>query len=396
MVARARDFEHSAFDAYARLKALHDQGMRRGAPEYDKADRRLTYACWKAHQDIGALNGHDKRPETVLMSEIAPVRTGWLWFPYLPHAKITLLEGDPGEGKSSIVLSLVSILTRGSPFPVVSEDHPEPAATDPMNVLLLVGEDGLADTVRPRLDAAGADPSKVVVLKGSKREGSEDLEAFTLREIETLRTAILERQTAFVVVDPLNAYLDCDAGKPHEIRPVMQKLALLCDETGATLLLIRHLRKAEALRAMYRGQGAIDISGAARSILLAGKHPDSGQRALVHVKCNVAALGPSQGYSIVSTPEGSSRIMWTGQSDISETDLMAPKAGTDSALEEAKAFLLEELAAGPSLARTIQVHADQREISEKTLKRAKKALGVQSHRKDAGWTWSITSKNDPH
>jgi hypothetical protein len=257
-----------------------------------------------------------------------------------------------------------------------------------MNVLLLVGEDGLADTVRPRLDAAGADPSKVVVLKGSKREGSEDLEAFTLREIEILRTAILERQTAFVVVDPLNAYLDCDAGKPHEIRPVMQKLALLCDETGATLLLIRHLRKAEALRAMYRGQGAIDISGAARSILLAGKHPDSGQRALVHVKCNVAALGPAQGYNIVSTPDGSSRILWTGQSDISETDLMAPKQGSDSAVDSAKKLIIENLADGAQVpAKLIENAAERMDISERTLRRAKKILGVQSKKTADGWLW---------
>ena len=388
MVAKPDRFEHMAFDAYARLKVLHDQGMRRGAPEYDKADRKLTHACWRAHEELGAFNGHDKHASTVVMSSIAPQVTGFLWKPYIPHAKITLLEGDPGDGKSTITTALVSIMTRGDPFPVWNEDGTmDTTAQEPMNCLMLVGEDGLADTVRPRLDAAGADPSRVFVLKGSTREGSEDLEAFALREIDVLREAIVAHETSLVIVDPLNAYLDCDAGKPHEIRPVMQKIALLCDETGATIILVRHLRKAEALRAMYRGQGAIDISGAARSILLAGKHPDSGQRAIVHVKCNIAALGPSLGYSIAESENGSSRIIWSGESDITENDLVAPKKGSDSALDEAKAFVTEQLANGPRLARDLQALADQREISEKTLKRAKKALGVQSHRRDGGWTW---------
>ena len=210
----------------------------------------------------------------------------WLWCPYIPRNKLTLLEGDPGEGKSWITLAIAADVSRGK------------LGINPADVLIASAEDDLGDTIRPRLEELGADVERVFPIEetfalGSKK-GSND-EAFSL-----LETHISEKRPALVIIDPLVAYLGSgvDMHRQNETRPVMARLANLAAKYHCAFLLVRHIRKEQG-KALYRGIGSIDFTAAVRSVMLAGHAEDDEgkiERAVIHIKCNVAPLGEPLGY----------------------------------------------------------------------------------------------------
>ncbi len=193
------------------------------------------------------------------MSEINAEEVQWLWYPYIPLGKLTILQGDPGEGKTSFILAVIAALTRGDPLPECER------AAEPMNVIYQTAEDGLADTIKPRLESAGADCTRVLVIDEGKRE-------LTLCDAR-LEEAIRRTGAKLIVLDPLQAYLgsNVDMHRANEVRPVLKRLSLMAERTQCAVILIGHMNKAQGLKSGYRGLGSIDFRASARSVLIVGR-----------------------------------------------------------------------------------------------------------------------------
>jgi hypothetical protein len=342
------------------FKCLHDHCAERGI------------------DDLIALVALDS-VQLLCMANIAPQAVHWLWVPWIPSGKLTLLEGDPGLGKSHLTLQLATALSLGRGLP-------GRVKTAPANTLLLTAEDGLGDTVRPRLDAMKADVSCIFPLSG-------DL-VFDATGLAHLEQAIQQTSARLVVVDPLVAYLGAkvDLHRANETRAVMKQLAAIAERHDCAIVLVRHLTKSGKDRAIYRGLGSIDLTAACRSVMLVGCDPNDATRvALVHIKSNLAAKADSLGFTIADGV-----FKWTGRTTLTAADILGAEQGGQSAVQEAEAFLRSVLAEGPVTVASVRTQARGAGIAEKTLRRAREAIGVihsQVHedgRKGAAaWTWSL-------
>jgi RecA-family ATPase len=208
-------------------------------------------------------------PLIICMAYVEPEEVSWLWYPYIPLRKQTLLEGDPGAGKTWLALTIASLVSRGDPFP---GDAPDTLRA-PANVLYLSAEDGLADMLRKRLDAANADVKRVHVLVGWQQ--GETQACISLGDLMPIEETLKALRPALVVIDPIQAYLGAsvDMHRANEVRPVLAGLAALAEEYDCAIMTIRQLTKSAQDRAVYRGLGSIDFAAAARSIVLAGQEP---------------------------------------------------------------------------------------------------------------------------
>lgn len=346
--------------------------------------------------DAAGKNGTGVKAEPIItrLADVTPEDVEWLWGPYIPRGKLTILEGDPGVGKTWLALTIAAIVSRGWPFP--GQDGVPHGQGEPANVLYLSAEDGLADTLRPRLDAAGADVGRVFALTGWRgvdpETGEEQSGAITLAHLPAIEEALQQTQPALVVVDPLQAYLGAgiDMHRANEVRPVLAGLAALAEKHKCAVLCIRHLGKAPQDRAVYRGLGSIDFAAAARSILLVGQDPeDERGRVLAQVKNSLAPLGPSLAFELRD-----GKLFWCGMSQVTAEALLAPPRSEEekSALEETVDFLQEALGDGPRPAEEVLKEARKLNIAERTLNRAKAQAGVRVYRvgaagKRGGGTW---------
>jgi hypothetical protein len=309
------------------------------------------------------------------MADIAPEPVEWLWEPYIPKGKLTSIEGDPGVGKSWLTIALAAQISRGEKLPGGKQ------TTEPASVLLLTAEDGPADTIRPRLDAAGADVSRVHVIAGLL--SLDTMGAAKLKgEIERLKPTL-------VIIDPIVAYLPerTDINSASAVRPVLARLAKVAEETSVAVAFVRHLAKGARDKAIYRGLGSIDFTAACRSVLMVGFDPNDAQKRVVaHGKSNLAAPGPSLAYTLKG-----GRFAWAGRSSLSAEDLGGPPPDADqrSAREEAQEFLIQTLADGPKPALDVFADADRLRISRATLRRAKGDLGVVAEKTPDHWEWSL-------
>ena len=323
--------------------------------------------------DKGASKLHP--PLAVRMADVAPEQVEWLWHPYIPFGKLTSVEGDPGVGKSWLTMALAAQLSRGAKLPGASR------TAAPETVLILTAEDGAGDTIRPRLDALGADVSKVHAITAPL--------AFNKEGAATLKAEIVRLHAALVIIDPIVAYLPdkTDMNSASAVRPVLARLARIAEETGAAIVFVRHLSKGAKDKPMYRGLGSIDFTAACRSVLMVGADPnDASKRVVAHAKSNLAQTGPSQAYTIKG-----GRFAWAGRSSLSAEDLGAPPPDADqrSAREEAQEFLLQTLADGPKPALDVFADADKQRISRASLRRAKGDLGVVAEKMPDHWEWSL-------
>jgi AAA domain len=321
-------------------------------------------------------DGHLNPPTLRRMSDVAAEAVRWLWPPYLPLGKLTLLEGDPGVGKSWLTLAISTAVSLGQGPPGMTLDAPG-------RVLLLTAEDGLGDTVRPRLDALGADVNNIIVLDGQ----------IALAELDLYASRV---QPTLIVVDPLSAFLgaDVDMFRANETRPVLAMAASLAERLGCAVLIVRHITKGAAGRAIYRGQGTIDFTAAARSVLLAGCDPEEPRKcAFVHIKSNLAAKGEPIGYRL---EEG--RFSWAGVSDLTASRILggAEDSEAPSKLDEAIDFLQQSLGLGGQPAEKVKDDAKALGITDRTLRRAREALDVRAnaiHRQEGKgverWEWAL-------
>lgn len=319
------------------------------------------------------------------LADVQPESVSWLWHPYIPLGKLTIIEGDPGVGKSWATCALSTGVAAGSGPPGWT-----PCA--PASVLMMSVEDGLADTIRPRLDSMGAEVARIFALDG----------VFTFNDVGLLllEAEIIEIRPSLVIIDPLVAYIgsNIDLHRANEVRSVMSKLASLAEKYRCAIVVVRHLTKGGKDRAIYRGIGSIDFTASARSVLLVGTDPDNpARRAIVQTKNNLAEFGAALGYEIRD-----GRFYWTGTSDLTASRILAA-SGSDSessAQAEAIAFLRETLVDGPKPSKEIQKEARDTGISEATLRRARRTIGVAARsRGKTGkrgaelWEWSLPEKD---
>ena len=259
-------------------------------------------------------------------------------------------------------------------------------------MVLLSAEDGLADTIRPRLDAAGADTERIVALS-TVADGGADRTISLTQDLKIIERAIGRVGAGLVVVDPLMAFLSggTDAHKDQDVRRVLTPLAALAERTRAAILIVRHLNKAPGGNTLYRGGGSIGIIGAARSGLVVASDPeDPDRRVLASSKHNLSRAAPSLVFHVGTASNGTARVVWGGTSSLSAGDILREPADPEqrSLLSEAKAFLLKELAEGAVSAELVKKDARAAGVSERTLKRAKRALGVGSEKEsDGSWSW---------
>jgi len=330
----------------------------------------------------------------VRLTDVASRAVRWLWPGRLPLGKLTVLDGDPGLGKSALTLDLAARVSAGRPMPDGVRE-----LGGPRGVVLLSAEDGLEDTIRPRLEAASADLARVIALTsvvGQARRLTTRLP--TLSDLKPIREAVAAVDAALVVVDPIMAFLPSgvDGSNDAQIRSVLAPLAVLANKVGAAVLVVRHLTKSGRANPLYRGGGSIGIIGGARSGLLAARDPRDPagtRRVLASTKVNLAAPPPSLAYRVEAAPNGSIRILWEGPTDHTATSLLDDLSARDQrgALAEAREVLRQLLADGPKPVPAIQAEARQAGINERTLRRAREALGIVPRKGGfrGGWLWEL-------
>ncbi len=338
-------------------------------------------------QQFAALHSRDdrgtssRRPEILNLFLVEGKAVPWLWQPYLAQGMLAMLSGDPGAGKTFISLAIAAALTIGR-LPYTGE----PCL--PSDVLYLSVENSPEHVVRPRLDSLGGDPKRFHLLRGSVTgEGKRAKRgSVKLSDIQLLGDSMEKTGARLVVVDPIQSYLgaEVDAHRSNETRPVLDGLARLAEEHNACVLLVRHFAKSPTGRAIHRGLGSIDLTGAVRTELHAGSVDE--QRAVVHAKSNLGQLGQSLGYAI----EADGSFRWTGKSELTAVDLQEAESTRDqrSDIDEACDYLEQTLASGPRKARELEEGTD---VHVRTLRRAAQKLGVRRTRdgERGPWIWAL-------
>lgn len=320
-----------------------------------------------------------KKELFVDLNTIDPKEVEWLWEPFIPFSMITIMEGDPGVGKSFLAMQLAAQISIGG-------ELPEGQKLDRGRVLYLSAEDDAAYTIRPRIDAMGGDPSRIRV------QG--DFLSLDEKGLNALMREVRRKPPDLLILDPLFAYVPSgqDMYKPNVIRQLLSFLKDIAETGETAVLIIRHLTKAKHDKAIYRGGGSMDVIGAARSAFLVCEHPnDSSTKLVVHIKHNIAKRGQTQSYEIYADDGGMATLNWLGPSDITIDDLISSEGGTPkmSALDEAIQFLRVFLKNGPEATTKVEKEAAARDISEKTLERARRSLGVVSKKKGKSWVLSL-------
>ena len=297
----------------------------------------------------------------IRMSDVELTPVDWLWKPYLPFGKLSVLQGNPGEGKTYFAMHLAAACTNGKLLPNMER-------LEPFNVIYQTAEDGLGDTVKPRLIEAGADLDRVLVIDDSDVQ-------LTLSD-ERIEKAIVENNARLVIIDPIQAYLgaDVDMNRANEVRPIFMRLGQVAQRTGCAILLIGHLNKAAGMQSLQRGLGSIDIAAAVRSVMFIGKlKHDPTMRILTHEKSSLAPPGASLAFSLGD--EGGFR--WVGEYDITADEMLSGiELQRETKTQQAKDLICTLLAGGKQvLSEDIDKAALERGIPGRTVRDAKRELG---------------------
>ena len=317
------------------------------------------------------------------MEQVEVEKIDWLLYPFIPFGKVTIVQGDPGEGKTTMVLQIIAKLTKGEAVLPSGSDEPaleeKTMDLEPVNVIYQTAEDGLGDTIKPRLLSAGADCSRVMVID----DGDQALTMMDAR----LEEAIIQTKARLVVLDPIQGFLgaDVDMHRANEIRPLMKRVALLAEKYHCAIILIGHMNKNSNGKSSYRGLGSIDFQAAARSVLIVGRIKDEPEiRVVCHVKSSLAPEGKSIAFRL----DKDTGFEWIGEYDISADDLLSGD-NRGQKIHVAKEFLQEVLASGSVAQTKVAEEAESRGIKKKTLWNAKKELEIDSVKIGNQWFWML-------
>jgi hypothetical protein len=319
----------------------------------------------------------------------------WLWRKWFPRGKVVVVDGDPNVGKSTFTHDLAARVSTGAPFP---DDDGQRLASD---VVLLSAEDGIGDTIRPRLEAAGANLERVHVLKAVDGRLPE-----LPRDVGKLRSLIDEVEASLVIVDPLMAFLSgtIDAHRDQDVRRALHLMAELAEDTRVALVVVRHLNKGFAGNPLYRGGGSIGIIGAARAGMVIAPDPsDDSRRVLAMTKCNLAPMPQALAFRLVSDEQYKvARVKWEGTTSHSASDLLSAPTDEEEkgALGEAVEFLRDALEDGQRASKDVQREAREAGVSERTLRRAQKRLKIRPRKvgvpgsDSQRWVWELPEAED--
>ena len=315
----------------------------------------------------------------------------WQWPDLIPQGAVTVLDGDPGCGKSTITYDIAARVTTGRPMPNCTA-----ATLGPAGVIVIQGEDLAGQTVLPNLRAAGADLERIKLLDRSRFIDS------PLRlpdDLEIIKQAAIEIHAKLVVIDPFTAFLAGNSNGDTAVRKALGPLSVFAEHHDLAVLIVRHLRKSGASNPLYAGLGSIGIIGAVRSGLVVLADPgsdDKHQHILAKSKEGQAAAA-SLSYRTIKRPDATIAVEWLGPSQYTAADLMGGMTDDHSAVAEAEYVLYSILVEGPVPAKECIKLASEAGVSERTLKRAKKRMGVPSWKEESGkkckWLWELP--NDP-
>ena len=278
--------------------------------------------CWK--------DAREKPVPVMKMSEVEETVVQWLWYPFIPFGKVTLIQGNPGKGKTWLAMAIAAYCTNG-------KELPNALPIEPFNVLYQTAEDGIADTIKPRLAKCGADMTRVRFINEEEKQLS--------MTDDRIEKAIRQNNVRLMIMDPIQAYLgaNVDMNRANEIRPLFRHLSTIAERTGCAIVLIGHLNKSSGSQSDYRSLGSIDIAAAVRSILFVEKvekEKEQDIRVVYQQKDSLAKKENPVAFSL-----GEEGLKWLGEYDISIEDLLMGKAGTkkETKLEKAQKLILELL-----------------------------------------------------
>jgi putative DNA primase/helicase len=334
-------------------------------------------------------------PVLLRMSDIAPERIDWIWPGRLARGKKSMLAADPGVGKSTLSVDIAARITRGAAWP---DGGRAPLGS----VLMLCAEDGLADTVRPRIDGAGGDASRVYVLDGVKDERGSTRMVSLARDLAALEAALEQVRPELVVIDPITAYLGkADSYKDAEVRGLLAPVLALLPRYGAALLTIAHLSKDQQRAALHRPANSIAFIAAARMAFALATDPNDDTRCiLATLKSNVCAKAPSLAFRLVdvnpSVTDSPARIEWESAAVVMDAEALLRKPSPQDRADrvDAEEVLRELLADGPLDSKAVFTHAKAAGISDRQLKDAKASLGIKPKRigglgASGRWIWAL-------
>lgn len=297
-----------------------------------------------------------------------------MWYPFIPYGKLTIIQGDPGDGKTTLVLNIAEKLSNGETLDKNME------IKESINIIYQTAEDGLADAVKPRLELAGADCEKNIVIDESNKSLS--------MADERLEEAIVRTGARLLILEPIQAYLGggMDMNRANEARDMTKKLGALAEKTKCAIILIGHMNKASGNKAAYRGRGSIDFFAVARSVLLVGRvegEPDI--RAVIQIKNNLAALGHPKAFAL--SEDG---FQWLGDYVITAEKVLGGIAPKANKMEHAK-HMLRELTETQNMVLSNEIfdRADESGISKRTLENAKKDMGIRAKKINNSWYWDL-------
>ena len=307
-------------------------------------------------------------------NNVKPKPVEWLWYPYIAFGKITIVLGDPGEGKTSFILYLASLLS--------NNDYETLGLTkEQIKIIYQSAEDGLEDTIKPRLDLNNANCKNIYFIT------SKDISLNS----DELENAIIEAKAKLLILDPLQSFLDKGMNLQNiaDLRPMFSYLSKIAKKTNCAIVLVGHMNKAIGTKELYRGLGSIDIVAVARSVLMIKRIDENSRtRVVSQIKNNLAEIGMPVAFDI----NVNGTIKWLGKTnfeDMEEVEDVYKKKE-----KYASILLYELLKNGPILASSILEEAEKRNISERTIRKVKKDINVIAVKRKDGWYWSLREESD--
>lgn len=307
-------------------------------------------------------------------SSVRQRKVEWLWYPYIPYGKLTVLQGDPGEGKSTFIINVAALLTNGLPMPDGF------GASGPQSVIYQCAEDNLADTIKPRLVQAKADCKRVAYIV--------DEDSRLTLEDDRIEQTLKETQARLFVVDPIQAFMpqDGDMQSAMRVRSVLGRLAMLADTYQCAVVLVGHMNKSNGGKNLYRGLGSIDIAAIARSVLMITRDLEQPQtRYMLPVK---SSLSP-EGSAIAFRFDSDMGFQWVGECTLDCNQLAKEAFDSRTKIELARKYLIEQLSERDMPSKVILAKLSELGICERTVNKMKKELHILSNKKGHEWFWNL-------